>query len=445
MRLAVLATISATLALAGCGGDGDGSSLFGAPIAGNDECSATGQKQFVLDAMRDVYFWVDDLPADVDINAFNSPDELLAFLTSFQPLDTFSFINSAEADAAFFGEGQFVGFGFSSSRIASDEIRFTRVFGGSPADLAGIERGQQLLAVDGRSVADIDANEGFGEAFGPAEEGVTRTLTVRNLDGTEFDADITKAVVTIDPVPQVRTFNFNSGTVGYLELATFISTASAPLDAAFADFNRLGITDLIVDLRYNGGGLVSIANDLGDYLGGAVSEGDVFSETLFNAANSASNSREFFDRLNQSMNLSRVVFITTGATASASELVINSMEPEVEVTLVGTPTFGKPVGQVGIVFCEQILRPTAFETVNNLGEGRYFGGLPVDCPVADDVNFAVGSAEDPSTAAALTFLNTGSCPVAASEGGVQKSAAQTAPFQPIARPGSSAQANAYAW
>ncbi|MEO0575727.1 MAG: S41 family peptidase [Pseudomonadota bacterium] len=443
MRIAMVGVISATLALVGCGGSSDDFTGSG-PVTGTAACSAEGQKQFVLDTMRDVYFWVEDLPAAVNIDDYDSPEALLEFLTSFQPLDTFSFINSAEADSAFFGEGQFAGFGFSSTRLPNNEIFFTRVFSDSPADLGGLIRGQQLLAVDGRTVAVIDAAEGLGEAFGPAEEGITRTLTIRNADGSEFDAVLTKAVVTIDPVPQVRTYTIDGTTYGYLEFATFIQTATPQLESAFSDFNALGITDVIIDLRYNGGGLVSIANELGDYLGGFVADGEVFSETLFNSNNTASNSQELFEQLNQSMNLSRAVFITTGGTASASELVINSMEPEVEVTLVGTTTFGKPVGQIGATFCDSILRPTAFETVNNVGEGRYFDGLPVDCVAADDVTTVVGSQQDPSTAAALTFLSTGACPVATNSGGVQKTEADIAAFR-SPKPRNSAEDIAYAW
>jgi hypothetical protein len=112
------------------------------------------------------------------------------------------------------------------------------------------------------------------------------------------------------------------------------------------------------------------------------------------------------------MNLSRLVVIATSGTASASELVINSMETHVDVTIVGDTTFGKPVGQVGALFCDKILRATAFETLNSLNEGGYFNGLPVDCPAADDITEDVGLATDPNLITALTYLETGACPAA---------------------------------
>ena len=433
--------IGCAVVLAGCGGGGGGG-LAGAIQGGSDACSNDGQKQFVLDTMRTWYFWNDLLPANVDINQFESPEALLASLTTVQPLDSFSFIDLAADDAAFFGEGQFVGFGFSTTEVADNDFRFVRVFSGSPADNGGLERGQQLLAVDGRTVAEIEANEGLGAAFGPSEEGVVRTLTIRRADTTEFDAVLTKAVVTIDPVPQVKTFDFNGTQVGYIEFATFISTAEVPLDAAFAQFNTAGITDLIIDLRYNGGGLVSIAELLGDYLGGQVAAGLVFSETLFNADQAANNSLDFFQRLTNSMNLNRVVVLTTRGTASASELVINSLEPHVSVQLVGAPTFGKPVGQSGFLFCEKILRPTTFETVNSLGEGQYFDGLPVDCAANDDVSTVVGTEADPMTFSALSLLTNGTCP--GQQQGAPKTSAPIVPFSPPV-PRTTAQAEAYAW
>jgi hypothetical protein len=89
------------------------------------------------------------------------------------------------------------------------------------------------------------------------------------------------------------------------------------------------------------------------------------------------------------------------------------MEPHVEVTIVGDNTFGKPVGQIGIEFCEKILRPTAFQTTNADDFGDYFDGLPVDCPAADDLSVAVGLDTDPNMVTALAYLGSGTCPVTA--------------------------------
>ena len=96
------------------------------------------------------------------------------------------------------------------------------------------------------------------------------------------------------------------------------------------------------------------------------------------------------------------------------------MIPHVDVTIVGDRTFGKPVGQIGLEFCDKILRPTAFKLANADGDGDYFDGLSVDCAAADDLNIAVGDDLDPNVVAAMGYLDTGSCPVVAVPGGQQK-------------------------
>ena len=410
--------LSALLVAACSSGNGD--STDGPPVAA---CSLEGQKQFVLDNMRAWYFWNDLLPAQVDTSQFATPDELLAFLTTFSPdltpddgvdnpVDRFSFINTAAADQAFFGEGKFEGFGFSS-RFEGNDLRLTRVFVDSPANRAGLARGQQIVALNGRTVADILATEGVAGInalfdLSPLE------FTMREIDASEFTVEITQDIVTIDPVPQARIIVDPNGVrppVGYMELATFISTADAEMDAVFANFRAQGINDVILDLRYNGGGLVSTSELLGDFLGGDVAENLVYSKTVFNELRApANNSTEFFERRVNSMSLVRLVVIASGSTASASELVINGMDPHVEVIIVGDDTFGKPVGQVGLEFCEKILRPTAFQTQNANDFGDYFFGLPVDCAAADDLDVAVGADNDPNIEAALSYLDTGACP-----------------------------------
>jgi C-terminal processing protease CtpA/Prc len=381
------------------------------PQTGTTACSNDGQKQFVLDSMNSWYLWNDLLPTNVDLSAYASAEELLAFLITVQTLDNFSFINSAAADAQFFGEGKFEGFGFSSRFEAADDLRLTRVFAASPAANGGLGRGQRILSLNGRSIADIQANEGLAAVF----DMPSVTFEMRRLDNSEYTASITQDIVTILPVPQWRIIDAGNGrNVGYMEFATFISTAIPEFATVFAAFRAAGVNDVIIDLRYNGGGLVSTAELLGDYFGGSVAQNLTFSRTEFNADRAPANDRtELFELLGDSMSLSRLVVIATQGTASASELVTNSMIPQVDVTIVGDRTFGKPVGQVGLEFCDKILRPTAFQTVNADGIGDYFGGLPVDCPAADDLSIAVGDDLDPNMIVAMAYLDTGACPAVA--------------------------------
>ena len=406
-------------AVVGCGGDGGG------PAAGNGAatgCSVAAQRQEIFDLMVEWYFFNDELEqqqkyTELSLNTFPSAQGLLTFLR-YRPQEFdrgFSFITTPAADAQFFGEGQFVGFGFGSKFVDAPlnaDLRLTQVFSASPAAAAAFQRGQRIVAIDGRTIAEIGQAEGLSAALGAADVGVTRTFLMRETGGAEFEVAVAKALVTIDPVPSTAIFDVGGAKVGYLDFRTFISTADAELDQAFADFESQNVSKLVVDLRYNGGGLVSTAERLADLIGGAVADGQVLSATLFNSAKSAFNSIQPFQKRPGSLTLlQQVVFITTGSSASASELVINALSPHTVVTLVGSVTFGKPVGQSGFPFCddELLLRPVTFETVNSLNEGKYFDGLGVTCGATDELQFALGDPVEASLATALEFIETGSC------------------------------------
>lgn len=208
----------------------------------------------------------------------------------------------------------------------------------------------------------------------------------------------------------------NQPIAGYLVLSTFISTANQQLRDAFAMFSQAGIQDLIVDLRYNGGGLVSTANLFASLLAGPGSTGLTFSSTEFNSANAMQNVSTSFSAEANAITLNRIVFITTGSSASASELVINGLEPYFtgarEVASVGSATFGKPVGQSGFEFCNssKLLRAVTFRTTNVNGVGDYFNGLPVDCAAGDDLTRLLGDVNENMLATAISYIQNGSCP-----------------------------------
>ena len=259
---------------------------------------------------------------------------------------------------------------------------------------------------------------------------------MRRVDNSEYTVAITQDIVTIDPVPRTRIIpNAAGGNVGYMQLSTFISTADPVFETVFGDFAASNVDDVIIDLRYNGGGLVSTAELLGDYLGWFAYPGFPFSYTQFNADRAGLyNTTDFFQLPpGPTVNTSRLVIIATQGTASASELVTNSMLPYVDVWIVGDRTFGKPVGQIGLDFCDKRMRPTAFQTVNADLVGDYFGGLPADCASLDDLNIDVGDDADPNMIAAMSYLNTGACPVAALPGGQFKPSSEFDARQPDRR------------
>jgi carboxyl-terminal processing protease len=414
-----LLCIGACIALTGCGGGSDNKgTLF--------TCTVDAQKQSVAALMQEWYLFNDE-PAqqqkyvNLNLEQFATPDALLAALL-FEPLRydrNFSFLTTAAADQQFFGEGQFIGFGFGSKFAdapANADLRLTQVFAGSPAAAAGLGRGQRILTIDGRTLDEIAQAEGVTAALGPGDIGVTRRFGLRRPDGSEFEVSVAKALVTIDPVPAATVMTAGTTTVGYLDFRTFVSTADAELERAFAAFEAAGVTALVVDLRYNGGGLVATAERLADLIAGRIAQGQAQLTTVFNSSKSAFDSTTVFETRSNSLSLlQQVVFITTGSSASASELVINALAPHTVVRLVGATTFGKPVGQIALSYCggERLLRPVSFQTVNSLGAGGYYDGIGVDCPAADELERPIGDQQEASLASALGLIATGSCPAVA--------------------------------
>ncbi|MEM9057457.1 MAG: S41 family peptidase [Pseudomonadota bacterium] len=407
--------------VAGCGANLPGTDDDNDGISADpSDCSATGQNQFVLDVMRDIYFWQSELP-EVDVTAFDSPEALLDALL-FTPLDRFTFINDAAADDAFFSDSQFIGVGMGVSVRDGDTLRVTQTFSDGPAAAAGIDRGYTLLSINGMTATEIINGNGISAAFGADEVGVQVDLEYADLAGTEMQATLFKDFVTIETITTTAVFDVGGRRVGYLALRNFVEPTRAALDAAFADFAAEGVVDVILDVRYNGGGLVTVAEQLGNLLGGTTTSGSVLAERTHNANNAFRNTTTVFEDAANAIDITRLVVIATGATASASELVANAFLPFVDVTWVGADTFGKPVGSYGFEFCGKVVHPTAFQVVNADGEGDYFDGFKVDCPAPDDLEHALGDPLEASLAEALNVLGTGGCSATAAAAGAGRSA-----------------------
>ena len=410
--------------IAACGGGGGGGGNGG----NNSACSAEREKRFVLDTAREWYLFRELLPAGIDDSQYATAEELLDALTADARAEGkdrfFSYVTTRQADDAILQEGQFVGFGFRS-HIEGGRLWLTDVFEDSPAATGGLSRGTEITHVDSGDgfvpMATLLAEDpNLQETLGPATAGIERGMRFVPPGGPQTEAVFTKAVVTILPVPagsaRVIALPANPAVpVGYIALRTFTTTAEAPLREAYADFRAQGIEYFIVDLRYNGGGLVRIAELIGDLNGGAQGGSDVFLHTLFNSAKSGQNSVRRFDPQPESVAPVRIAFITTGLTASASEIVINSLAPWTEVAIVGDDTLGKPVGQSGfdISGCDLRLRLISFRFTNAQDVGDYYEGLagtlPFACRADDDLMQEPGDAAEASTAEALTWLGAGAC------------------------------------
>ncbi len=418
LRYGLAAALAGMLAACGSSSGGLGDAVGDA--VDESACSTIGQNRFVYEVMQDIYFWVEFLPV-VDPDTFDSPEALLEAIR-YQVLDSsFSDIRDQEANDRFFEQGQFIGVGLTL-RVVGNQLFVGQVTANSPAEQAGFLRGFELLEINGQTAASLIAADSVSAAFGPDEVGQQVTLRYLDKQGNEFTTVVAKALNTLRPVPFATVFDINGVQTGYLMFRTFIEPSVAALDSTFTDFRNQGVTELIVDLRYNGGGRVSVAEHLGGLIGGAGTAGSVFSNWVHNANNVARNRTSFFPNPGAALGVSRVVVITTGSTASASELVINALRPFMQVVIVGDQSIGKPVGSYGFPFCGKVLNPMSFNLRNANDEGDYFDGLPVDCPAVDQLDQPFGDPAEASTAEALYFVENGTCSPSPAAGSLRSEA-----------------------
>jgi carboxyl-terminal processing protease len=453
-RLSLLASCTLAAVVAGCGSDGGGGG--GGPAA--DACSETARKQWVLDVTREWYLFPELLPATVDLAAYATAEELLDALTATARAEGkdryFSYLTTKAEEESLLGEGQFVGFGLRSRTDPGNRPFIVDVFENSPAIEAGLLRGDEVTAVDQGSgfvpVAELLAGgASFTDLLGPATDGVQRGLRL-SRNGASVEVQMTKRTVTIDPVPDTygtRVLPLAGTTgVGYLHLRTYVSTADPQLRSAFAAFRAQDIRDFVVDLRYNGGGLVSISELVNNLLGGDRGALDVQYSTVHRSSKANQDSITRFRAVPEATRPVRIAFLTTDGTASASEINVNSMKSWVEVAIVGADTYGKPVGQLAFDLggtCPDRLRLVTFKTVNAQGEGDYYDGLASSmafaCAADDTLAAPLGDAADSLTDAALQWIGTGACgSVIGAMAGRAKTAAPP-PAMPLSRPASAAE------
>ena len=444
--------ISSVLAisLAACGGGGGSSgasSGTGGTGGGNvspTDCSFTARAQWVRDTINAWYLFPDKLNLNADpakftnlqdyIDALVAPSVLPPEGTGSGPLHHagLTYITSIAAENALIQNGSNAGFGIRLYYdTGANRVFVVEAFENAPALAAGIDRGTELLAIDGTSVASLMASGGPGavvNALGPSNAGVSRSLTFADPGGAQHTATITKTDYSLDPISNrygVEVLDDGVEKVGYINLRTFIiQDAANQLRTAFQQFQTAGVTKVILDLRYNGGGLVSVAQVLGDLMAKGKA-GQVFSKTMFRPSQSAQDSTDTFGSEPNAIAVTKIAVIGTDGTASASELVANAFIPylNANIALIGSNTYGKPVGQTAYdrSACDDRLRVISFRTVNAAGGGDYYGGLapvmPVTCAAADDYTRPLGDPTEASVKTALDYLAGRSCtPIAGTSG-----------------------------
>ncbi len=369
-------------------------------------CETEDQNEWVYNLLQHVYLWADEIPNDLDPATFESPLDLL--VTVRPEIDRWSRISDQKASTDLFTFGQFVGLGFRTRRDPDGRVRIASVHADSPAGRSGLQRGDFIQAINRIAVDEIDASNLWNEVYGDSDPGVTVQVEI-SRDGAREEHLLTKTTVAIDTVPTTDILSVGDRKVGYIAFDSFVEPANNALGQAFLDLGRAEVDDLVVDLRYNGGGLLSVAQHLASLIAGRTNPGELFFRVEHNELLRGENWKRKLEVVGASISVDRVVFITTGSTLSASELVINGLLPHVETYVVGGVTGGKPVGSLRWNFCEQTIFPITFRVVNAEGVTDYFDGLSPDCVAGDDLEHPRGNPDEGSLAEALHLLDTGQC------------------------------------
>lgn len=414
MTIRRLVTICAAALLAACGGsDGGGGSA--PPLS----CSIADQNTWLRDHFDQRYFWYALAPRPNPAGYATVQDYFDASLfggDSTFPSDRYSYKGPTADFDRFFGDGVSRGYGLSVAGIEVEgrpdlPLRVRYIEPQSDAAAKGVMRGETIVSINGRPASEYIAADDFGVLV-PDNVGDQLQLVVRGVGG---DRSVTLVAqdFRLSPVTGARVVNTPLGRkVGYLVIKDMIDQVDAPLSSAFAQFRAEGVSEVVIDLRYNGGGFVSTGRLVASHVGGARTVGLDYVSLLYNDRGWAANQTFGFTSPANGLGLTRAYVLSGPRTCSASEQVINGLRGAgIEVVQIGDVTCGKPVGfnaQDG--GCGDTYSIVTFESVNARNEGRYFDGLLPQCAVADDLDQPLGSTTEAQLAAALRHADTGLCP-----------------------------------
>jgi C-terminal processing protease CtpA/Prc len=409
------------LALAGllqaCGGGESPAARWPDPSNASASCSVDAQRASLDAWMQDQYYWYPNLGAP-DTTATGMDAYFHSMLPN--PPDRYSFTQSTQSFDQTFVSGWRSGYGYTLTWDGA-RLRVRNVEPESPAAAAGIRRGDTIVSIDGFAPQQIMA----GALPTVTTAGIDRHFVLADTGGSRRGVTVRSGLFPIVPLATWSTIDATRGgapvKVGYMAYHQFTAYTAWDLALATSRMAAQRINELVLDLRYNGGGAVSTSRDLASMIGGSRTDGAVFTQLRFNDKHPEQNLDMRFMTAQERYTapiegLNRVFVITSGGTASASELLINGLRPFMQVILVGERTYGKPYGFLPRSDCGTTYNAVNFEAFNGQGQGGYADGMPADCPAADDLDHPLGDTQERRLQAALAYIETGRCGAQAPQG-----------------------------
>ena len=416
---------------------------------------------------NELYLWYDEI-TDVDPASLSTP-EYFERMRTFEMTpsgalkDKFHFTRPTDEWLARSRRGIISGYGAELAVLQSRPPRqivvaYTEPNTPATSPEVNLQRGAELLEIDGVDVVNGRDIATLNRGLSPGND-ETHTFLIRDLDTPETRTiTMTSTQITSTPVQNVSTLETDSGLVGYLTFNSHIQPSEAQLIDAITQLRNSNIADLVLDLRYNGGGLLDIANELAFMIAGDGAAGQVFSELEFNdkhpdfhpvtgarlqADNFLTTSQGYSGPEGQPLprlGLDRVFILSGLRTCSASEAIINGLRGiDVEVVLIGETTCGKPYGFYPFDNCGTTYFSTQVQAVNQKGFGDYgdgfspmntprVAGTPVPgCLVSDDFTRQLGDPQEGRLRAALRYRGDGSCPTVIASSNLASARATSGP------------------
>lgn len=371
-------------------------------------------KDSVLLYTRDIYLWYKNIPANFNARSHKDPDAIMQAIRPYSnetgfanPVDRWSFaVTKAEWDgisSGFSGD-----FGMNVFFRAEGDLRVSHVEPESPAGKAGIRRGWRVKTINGNSNI-VTTNAQF--IVDAVYYSAATNFVFEKPTGDEVALTLNAAGYQSHPVYLDTIYNNGGKKTGYMVFTSFLGDTTEMFqhfDRIFNRFQTENVQDVIIDLRYNGGGYVSVQNTLANWLVPNAGNNGIMEVQKFNDKYSSFDETIRFSKKG-SLNLNRLFVIVSQQTASASELLINSLKPYMNVQLVGpSRTHGKPVGYFAIGVGDWYIFPVSFRTVNKNGEGNYFDGMSLNHQVADGLDKEWGDENESCLKSVLHFINAGS-------------------------------------